>query len=191
MNKPSFLEGVVVALVASVAGSVWLWMFAMVAPWMLAFKSAIGALAFGYVFYLLSRSTERRGRTTAVTAWFLAVVVLWLLPIAPLSYVFAHAGLLWLLRAWYFHTRLLAVLADLLLTLSGFAAALWAAYWTDSVLLGFWCFFLVQALFIWIPGVGAPSGAPSTRVDSDAENFARAQRAADAALRKLSMNSSI
>jgi len=62
--------------------------------------------------------------------------------------------------------------------------SVWALSRTGSVFLGTWCFFLVQALFTAIPSsVGAKSRAGAIPQASD--EFERARRQADAALKQL------
>jgi len=73
-------------------------------------------------------------------------------------------------------------LADLGVTLLGAAFAVWAAQRADSAFLAFWCFFLVQAFHVSIPASLTRGG--TTEAPDDA--FARAHRAAEAAVRRLS-----
>jgi hypothetical protein len=57
----------------------------------------------------------------------------------------------------------------------------WALSRTGSVLLGSWCFFLVQALFVAIPGSLTSNAVRALRDD----RFQRAHTAAQAALSQL------
>jgi hypothetical protein len=102
------------------------------------------------------------------------------LPLA--AYVLVHLGAVWLVRSLYYYSGLLPALADLGLTLLGAAFAVWAAQRADSAWLAFWCFFLVQAFHVSIPA-SLPSRAA---LDAPDDAFARAHRAAEAAVRRLS-----
>jgi hypothetical protein len=121
---------------------------------------------------------------TTVVAWILACVAIWFAHLPLTLYLAAHIGLLWLLRSLYFHTGVLQAGMDLGLHVLAFASAVWAAAQTNSVFLSVWCFFLVQALFVCIPGVrreseNQPSIIPESRFD-------RAHRDAQSAVRRLS-----
>jgi hypothetical protein len=189
MKTPSFLEGVVVAFVASVAGAAWLWTLAMFVPPGIACKLVIATLAFGYLLYLLRRSGTTQGRTVAVSVWLGVATISWLLPVSMITYLLIHTVILCLLRSLYFHSRLTTTLGDLVLTTLSVSTALWAAYWTGSMLLSLWCFFVTQAAFVAIPGVNARTDTRGSSSNDASDVFARAHRAADSALRKLSMTS--
>ena len=93
-------------------------------------------------------------------------------------------ALIWLVRSLYCYSGVLPALADLGLGLLGAAFAVWAAQRSGGAWLAFWCFFLVQAFHVLIPpAVGAGTDDGSAAAD---DAFARAQRAADAAVRRLS-----
>lgn len=184
MNRPSFLEGVLVALLASIGASVLSAAFGtlftgrVVLPWVVA------GIGLAYVLYLLGRSSESVGRPTALVAWTLGAGAAWGLGIPLGLYLLVHLGLIWLIRSLYFHASLLAAAADLCLLGLGLATALWALLHTGSLLLGVWCFFLVQALFVAIPP-RLPRRAGPPHLEGDPDRFEHARRAADAALKRL------
>ncbi len=186
MMRPSFGEGVAVAFIASLAGSVLYAGLSTLWDGAVALRVLIAALALGYILYLLHRSGGRVGRVTALALWSVAAGGLWLTH-APLEvHVLVHLGFVWLLRSLYFHASVLAAGADLGLNLLSVAAAIWAARRTESVFVTSWCFFLVQALFAAI----APSPrktAPALGADERREErFEHAYRTAQAAVRRLS-----
>mgnify|MGYP007068803260 CR=1 FL=1 len=76
---------------------------------------------------------------------------------------------------------LLPALLDMALVAFGVIALSAVLSRTGSVLLGCWCFFLVQALFVAIPRT---PGADSASVPPD-DGFQRAHMAAQAALSRL------
>jgi hypothetical protein len=182
MKRPSFLEGVAVALAASLLGSL---VYTVLAP---LFGSAvilrllIAGAGFGYLIYLLRRSPERVGRITLICLWGLAATAAWILNLPLLHYLALHLGLIWLARSLYFYSSLLSALADLGLTAFSLAAALWAMNHSHSLFLGIWSLFLVQALFTFIPA----SLQRRDKALPETDRFDRAHRAAETALRKLS-----
>jgi hypothetical protein len=185
MTRPTFFEGVGVGLAASLSGAA---LFSALTSWFapgLAMRLLIAALGIAYILYLLRRSRERVGRVVVIAVWLVAAGIIGFLQPPLILYVALHIGLIWLIRSLYFYHSALASLADLGLTGLALAAAVWALTTTASLLLGLWCFFLVQALFVSIPGnlPRKPLAVPSAAVGED--RFQHAHRVAQAALRKL------
>jgi len=188
MNRPTFLEGVIVALGASIAGaSVYLPLALMLGKGD-GFRATIGLVGLGYAVYLMYRSNRRVGRVTAMTIWLAFAGAAWTLVPGIAAYLIAHALLAGVLRSLFHHTGPLPSLADLGLAILGVAAGLWAFSESASLWLGLWCFFLVQALFPSIPhrSRGPREGRP--RESTPNERFSRAQMLAEAALREISSN---
>lgn len=183
MKRPTFFEGVAVALVASLAAGACYAALVLVFPSAGVVRFVVAGLGLAYVVYLLKRTDERVGRVVAIAAWAIAALALWIFAPPTLLYLAVHLGLLWLVRSLYFHGSLLSALADLGLVALGLAASVWAATQTHSVALSVWTFFLVQALFVAIPPrVAAPEAAAH---DVPEDPFQRAHRAAEAALRRM------
>jgi hypothetical protein len=188
MRRPTFLEGVAVALVISLTGSVLYAALDTVFPGVPVLRLLIAGIGLAYVVYLLSRTPEPVGRVTAVGAWLLVAGVLWFTHPPLLLYVCSHLGAIWLIRSLYFYSSALSALADLGLNGLGLAAAIWAVTRTGSVFLGIWCFFLVQALFVVIPkSIQRKPGTAQAGHESD-DRFQYAYRVAETAVRKLSSN---
>ena len=148
-------------------------------------RLVIPALGLAYLLYLFSRSEERIGRVTALSVWgALAAVTWWIAPPLPF-YLLIHVGAIWLLRSLYFYSGMIPALIDLGVSTLSVSATVWAISRSGSVFLATWCFFLVQALFVAIPPAirSRRSGQRSTVADN--ENFERAKRNADQALRHL------
>ena len=186
MSKPTFLEGVAVALAASVGGSILLAILGTALSGVSVVRLLVAGIGLVYVLYLLSRSRERVGRVTVIAVWSLAAGALWFMAPSLILYIMAHIGLIWLIRSLYFYSSVLSALADLGLSGLGLAAAIWAMVNTGSVFLAIWCFFLTQALFVAIPArLSGRKTTPQTGTESD-DRFQRAYSAAEAALRKLS-----
>jgi hypothetical protein len=179
---PSLGAGLAAALVLSVCGAASL---AALTPWLgfpLALRAVIALLSFAYVLHAIGRSGERVGRMTTLVCWLAVASAAWLAGLPFAAYVLVHLGAVWLVRSLYYYSGLLPALADLGLTLLGAAFAVWAAQRADSAWLAFWCFFLVQAFHVSIPASLARRDAPEAPGDA----FARAHRAAEAAVRRLS-----
>lgn len=186
MNKPTFWEGVVAALFASIAGAGGFFAFALIFSEAIAIRLVIGGLTFVYALYLLGRSHERVGRVTVLLAVAILSAAVWLFYPPLTLFLIAHVLVLWLIRSLYFHGGLFSSLADLGLCLFGIASAFWAFDRTGSLFMAFWCFFLTQALFV-IFSAARPSNSADTVILADGEaDFKRAYRAAEAAVRKLS-----
>jgi hypothetical protein len=184
MRTVTFWEGVVIALLASVVGNIGFFALTFFCSDDFALRMLISGLAFVYLFYLFSRSRERTGRIIAMPSWLMLIGALWFF-YPPLSlFLIIHVLAVWLIRCLYFYRSLLACLADLGLAALSVASAFWALHHTGSLFLAFWCFFLLQALFIYIP-TGAKHPNPEIASKSETD-FKRAYQAAEAAVRKLS-----
>jgi hypothetical protein len=161
-------------------------MFAMLTPFVasgVAARAVVAALGLVYVLYLVGRSGERVGRLTTLLAWAVGAALAWLLGLPFAAYTLVHIGLVWLVRSLYYYAGVLPALADLALALAGAALAVFAAQRSGNVWLVFWCFFLVQAFHALIPERIGRLCEPATSPD---DAFARARRAAESALRRLS-----
>ncbi|MFQ6004303.1 MAG: hypothetical protein ACE5OQ_02275 [Woeseia sp.] len=183
MKRPTFFHGVVAAAVLGFFASA---IVATLTPFVglgAVLRLLIPLLGLAYLLYLLNRSAERVGRVTTLMLWGgLAAGTWWFAPPLPL-YLMIHVGAIWLVRSLYFYSGILPALMDLGLGTLSVSAAVWAISRSGSVFLATWCFFLVQALFIAIPAAVKPKAQPVPTADS--ENFERAKRQADAALRQL------
>ena len=187
MKPIRFSHGVGVALVLGFFGSA---IFASLAPVLatgLLLKLLIALMGLTYIGFLLSHSKERLGRPTAVTLWLVGALSAWYFAPTLFIYTVIHLGMLWLLRSLYFYSSAMAAMLDLGLTALAVSAALWAAQSTQSVFLTIWCFFLVQAVFPAIPS-SLRRSAPKLQNDKNWK-FSRAQRSAEAALRRISASS--
>jgi len=179
---PSLGTGLVAALILSACGAA---LLGALAPWVglgPALRAVIALLGFAYVIHAIGRSGERVGRITTLVCWLAVAAGAWLAGLPLVAYALVHLGAVWLVRSLYYYSGLLPALADLGLTLLGAAFAVWAAQHAGSAWLAFWCFFLVQAFHVSIPASLTRSGTPDVPDDA----FARAHRAAEAAVRRLS-----
>ncbi len=187
MKTPSFLNGVIVALVLSLSAAVGFAALTTVMFPGLVVRLLIAGLGLAYVLYLLSQTSARIGRVTTVSLWGIGAFAAAVFSPSLLVYLIVHVGMVWLVRALYYSAGVLPALLDLGLSLLALAAAVWAAGQTGSVFLAVWSFFLVQALFVVMPRSVRDPSPRHSRVRDDA--FERAHRNAEAALRRLSARS--
>jgi len=136
------------------------------------------------VLYAVGRSGERVGRVTTIVCWVVLASAAWLAGLDLGGYLLVHLGAVWLVRSLYYYSGVLPALVDLGVTALGAAFAAWAAFRSESAWLVLWCFFLVQAFHVLIPASLTRRGAEANATPNDA--FARAHRAAEAAVRRLS-----
>lgn len=179
---PGFLQGVLVAFIAALAGTLAQGALTLALPPGTALRLTVAALAGGYLLYLLGASRERIGKIPTLALWLTGATLALALAPALWLYLTLHAGMIWIVRSLYFPRGLPGALADLLLTGLGLVAAIGAYRHTASLFLSLWCLFLVLALFAFLPA----SARHRTRDVGDGEDrFARAHRAAEAAIRRL------
>ena len=188
MKRPSFIQGVIVAAILGFFASA---VVATLTPFVglgVVIRIVIPALGLAYLLYLFSRSTERVGRVTMLSAWSaLAAITWWVAPPLPL-YLLIHVGAVWLVRSLYFYSGLVPALLDLGISTLSISATIWAITRSGSVFLATWCFFLVQALFVAIPPTTTPTierRKAEARRPADDDSFDHARRQADEALRQL------
>jgi len=184
MNKPGFLEGVVLALVLSLLIAALFTILSAFFPTRWLLQTIIAGASLGYILYLLYRSKERAGKMAVVTLWLGFAVAVWLFAPSTLILLFAHVGVIWLIRCLYYHNSILIALLDLGLIVFGVLTSLWTLLHTHSLILAAWVFFLIQALFSVLPQqvLSAKTKAPKNQDDG----FERAYAAAEAAVRQLS-----
>lgn len=183
MKRPTFLEGVGFALAASIGGSVGHTALSAAAGGG-QLRPVVTGVALAYVLYLLARAPTRVGRVTAVALWCIAAAGLSLITLPLALFLLAHAGLIWMIRSYFYCPGALSAMADLALGVAALAAGVWAVVHSGSVLLGLWCFFLVQAGFVAIPD--RPWRMRREHTTPQDDGFERAHRVAEAAVRRLS-----
>jgi hypothetical protein len=181
---PSLGSGLGAALVLSACGAALLAVTTPLLGFATALRAVIALLGLAYVLYAVGRSGERVGRVTTIVGWIAIASAAWLAGLPLAGFVLVHLGLVWLVRSLYYYSGLLPALADLGVTALGAAFAVWAAQRSESAWLVLWCFFLVQAFHVLIPP--SLTRRDNGALDSGDDAFARAHRAAEAAVRRLS-----
>lgn len=185
MKLPTLFEGIALALVASISGSAVFLTLTTLFSAAGVFRLLIAGLCFAYVLYLLARSSEQTGRITVISVWFVVAATAWIFAPSLLIYILIHLAMIWLVRSLYFYSSVLSSLADLGLTGLAMAVAVWAWSVSSSLFLAFWCFFLVQALFVMIPRQFARPVNTHGSLSISEDGFERAHHAAENALRKF------
>jgi hypothetical protein len=180
MNAAGFWRGTLAALVLSAGGALAFTALAPLTGSGLGLKLVSLALSAAYLSWLLGRHEARAGRVASLTAWCLTAALLLAVDPALWTWVFVQAGLTWLLRCLYVHDSLPGALMDAGLNGLALAAAIATAAHTHSLFLSLWCFFLLQALYVLIPGARARRGTTGDR-----HAFEHAERAAESALHRL------
>jgi hypothetical protein len=185
MNRPSFLEGALVALIGAFAAVVTDTALLLPFPPREARALTIAALGLGYLLYVLARSGERTGRVLLVLAW--VPITAGSLALAPgaAAQVLVQLGLVWLARVWCFQCTPTAAVLDLGLILVGAAAALWAGTHSGSLLLAVWSLLLIQAMFGAIPARPGHHTDLCAGLAAGPDPFDLGHRSAERALRRI------
>jgi hypothetical protein len=186
MKAPGILEGIVIAIGASVAGGVLSALLPMFISRSNSMLILIAALTLAYLLYLLKRSNERTGRVIMVALWLITTLGSVLLDTSLISFLLIQAALIWMVRSLYFHSSVLPALLDLGLVAFGLVASSWAILQTGSVMTAVWVFFLSQCLFVLIPSFAASHNPSSCLNTVETDRFQSAHRVALDAVRKLS-----
>lgn len=188
MSRPGFFGGVVIAAILAFFASA---LVATLTPFfgiVSVSRFIIPALGLAYLLYLMSRCSTRTGRMTTLSLWTaMAAISWWAVPALPL-YLLIHVAAVWLVRSLYFYSGIVPALMDLGLSTLSISASVWAMTRSASVFLSIWTFFLLQALFVAIPPTVKRTTRPERNTAADNEDFLRARRQADAALRQLFTN---
>ncbi len=185
MKTISFMEGVLVALIASLSGHLAYRILLTVFPAVIVVKFMTALLGFCYITYLLKRSPESSGHLTVVIFSVLVTLTTGFSGLSTDWFLLIQIGLIWLVRSLYFHSDLISTVADLVLSLSGLILMLWAFSQTNNIFLSLWCFFLAQALFVIFPEMSEKNTATDSLYSPNDEEFQRAYRSAQAAVQKL------
>ena len=184
-TRPGVLDGVTLAMVISLAAAALSLLLGGFIVYGLLFELLLYGASLTYLLYLLRRSNARIGRLLVIASWATLSLGSWILDIALIEQVLLQAGLIWLVRSLYFHGSLFSAALDFGLVSAGLAASAWAMLNTGSLAAALWSFFLVQALFSWLPQPGRKSASTAAQA-AEASTFQTAHRVAEDAVRKLS-----
>ena len=183
MKRAGFLGNVAAALGLSLLGGAGFAGLRVIAGPVFALELVIAGVAGGYLLYLLARAPQSSGRLVAFFAWLVGTGAAFVFSPNLSVLLCSQVLMIWLLRSLYFHSSVFSAIADLALSALALGAAIWAAEQSNSVFMTIWWFFLVQALFVCIPARFPYADRDRQAPAPDA--FMGAQRAADAAVRRL------
>lgn len=185
MKAPGIIDGIIVAIVISLgAGAASLVLGGFVAYATL-YNLLLCSATLIYLVYLLKRSNARVGRVVVIAGWAFVSVACWFFDVPLFEQVFIQAGMIWLVRSLYFHASLLTAALDFGLVSAGLAASAWAMVNTGSIAGALWSFFLVQALFCWLPNLAHKTSNDIYDGEHGQSSFQTAHRVALDAVRKL------
>ena len=186
MKAPGLLEGIMLAIGASLGGGILAALLPTVISEFASAQILISILGLGYLIYLLKRSSERTGRVVMLALWLIASLTCMLLDTPLLVTLVVQTALIWIVRSLYFQASVLPALLDLGLVALGLLASAWAILQTGSVITAIWCFFLTQSLFVLIPGFSSTGDNAGYFNPVESDRFQSAHRVALDAVRKLS-----
>jgi len=185
MKTPGIIDGIIVAIAISLgAGAASLVLGGFIAYATL-FNLVLCTATLVYLVYLLKRSSARVGRVVVIASWALASLAGWFFEIPLFEQVLIQAGIIWLVRSLYFHGSIFSAALDFGLVTAGLAASAWAMVNTGSLAGALWSFFLIQALFCWIPDLSRKQSGDIHHNQHDQSSFQSAHRVALDAVRKL------
>jgi hypothetical protein len=185
MKRPGIIDGVIVAMVISLGAAAASLVLGGFIAYSSLFKLVLCTATLGYLVYLLKRGKAKTGRVVVIASWAVISLGCWFLEVPLFAQVLIQAGIIWLVRSLYFHGSIFAAALDFGLISAGLAASAWAMVNTGSLAGALWSFFLVQALFCWIPGLASAQPGDSSRHQHDQSSFQSAHRVALDAVRKL------
>ena len=186
MKTPGLLEGITVAIGASLGGGILAALLPIVLNDYTSSRILISVLVLGYLIYLLKRSNEHTGRVVMIAIWSIATLACLLLDTSLISFLLVQVASIWIVRSLYFHASVLPALLDLGLVTFGLVATAWAILQTGSAMTAIWCFFLSQSLFVLIPGFANRHDKTGSFNPVEVDRFQSAHRVALDAVRKLS-----
>jgi len=186
MNGPSILQGIVFAVLASLAGGIGGELLSILFSPGLSSLIIVFTLSLTYLLFLLQRSQIKQGRIVVIALWLTISFGGWLAGLSLIAEIILQLSMIWIFRSLYFHTSVFAALLDLMLVIMASAAGAWAIMQTGSFMAAVWCFFLAQSLFVAIPDITGRKKVSTTSRSDD--QFQNAHRVAQEAVRKLSLN---
>jgi len=185
MKKATFTEGVGIALIASIAVASLFTVMSSLFIGSNLFRLLVAGIAFAYILYLFMRSKERVGRVTVVVSWFVITLMSLVFIESLIIYLAIQLFMIWLMRSLYFYNSVFSALIDLVVTGMSLVVSMWALSVSGSLFLTFWSFFLVQALFVYIPKNFSTKKKSEFIHQTENDKFEYAHHAAEVAVEKL------
>src|SRR5262249_43008358 len=187
MQRPTLLEGVLVAVVLSLLAAPLVALLHSLVGSLLAWKAVVVAMTYTYICYLLVQRGRVSGR---ITLGLLALAVLLAgvaLDLRLTSLLLLCVALIWGIRSFAYSQSLVSAVLQGGVCVLGCGAALTVYGHNGSLALASWSFFLVQAAFVFIPARLTRRSAPDMYADlgGEPDGFGRAHHAAEQALNRL------
>lgn len=185
MKKPTFFEGVSIALLSGISAMI---LFAVLSLFLLSgelIRITVALFSFLYILYLFSRSNQRLGRMTVLFVWFVATATALFFSDSLLIHFAIQLIMVSLVRSLYFYDSLFSALTDMVLSVTSVIISIFVWDKTGNLLLTFWCLFLVQALFVYIPKNFFQNKNQNSEKELPDEKFENAYRIANSAVAKL------
>jgi hypothetical protein len=147
------------------------------------FRLLVALLAWLYLLVLLGRTREKVGRVATGVVGGVALAALVCSHCTWAGVLFGAVAVIWVARSMFSYSSLLGAVADALVCFVAVGWALAAYSYSYSVAWAVWCFFLAQALVVFIPEKPELTSSPVEEAAGD--RFACAHRTAEAAIRAL------
>lgn len=147
----------------------------------LAIKTLLGLLILTYILYLCILAPTRPGKIILVSITTILVGALLTTTSSPLGFIAVAISMIWISRTLLFYQRFIPLILDALLQTGAVCTALWIYSTNGSLLLAIWCFFLCQALWVFIPR-GSKQTIERSHSNETNDRFSHAYRMAETAL---------
>ena len=183
MKRPTLLYTIRIAVIMTVVAMASEFVMQHLFSGRLATAFTLSLLTMTYISHLLAKSDIRVGKITLGFLCLAALAVAVVLTVKLSTLLIISVGLIWVTRSLLYYSSLLPAIADLVLCLVSFAAAIWGFIISGSVAAAIWCFFLTQALSALIPKRFVST--PSTETKSGQDRFNQAYQSAETAIRHL------
>ncbi len=148
----------------------------------IAIKTLFGLLLLTYIVYLCVLAPIRPGKVILVSTSTILAGIFLFTASSPLGLVALAVGLFCLSRTLLFYRSFIGLLSDAMLQTGAVFTAVWAYSTNGSLLLAIWCFFLCQALWVFIPIGANKQTSKNPRSNMRNDHFSHAHRMAETAL---------
>lgn len=186
MNRPTFVHliaaGFAVSVIATAGFHALTLLFS--AANVLQFLIAVTALY--CLIQTIWASGEKTGLLTVIVCWLVASAIMISFDSTAGQLFAVQLFFIWLVRSLYVYSSFISSMVDLALCVITYGVVVWTVSYTGSVFLGFWCFFLTQAVVIAIPTSSTPLGFSNhDSAGLDNARFEQAYRVAEKAVNQL------
>lgn len=182
MKQSSLLQHITIALGLSCLAAISGYVSSLFLETTLSVRLNLSFILFLYLSYLIRQNHLPAGRLTLM-ALNTGLILIFLLTEARLNtLVWVYPGMIWITRSLLRYLNVYSILADLILCLCSTGTALWLIGNGYGLMSALWCFLLLQALHIVIPG------KKSKQHTSGIDKFNSAAKSAESALQQLSRN---